>query len=73
MIIDYDGRPQDSILYASALLYRHLRTRGYNPEEAFDYFVSKINPNPLLFYFAMDWLYLAGKIDCKDGDIVLCD
>ena len=73
MIIDYDGKPQDSILYVSALLYKHLRMHGYNSEKTYDYFVENINPNPLLFYFSMDWLYLAGKIDNKDGNIVLCD
>lgn len=70
MIIDYDGKPQDSIFYTSALLYGHLKSAGFDYDEVYDYFLNEVSDNSLLFYYSLDWLYLLGKIRMEGGKVV---
>lgn len=73
MIIDYDGRPQESIFYDAALLYYRLKEGGDSLEEAHAYFEKNISSNALLFYYSLDWLFLLGKIKTEEsGEVVLC-
>lgn len=73
MIVDYDSKPANSIFYTAALLYKHILSFGFDVEKTFDYFCRNINQNTLLYYYSLDWLFLAGKIDLKNGELFLCD
>lgn len=72
MIIDYDGKPQNSVFYTAALLYKHIRDNGFKFDEACDFFINSVNENPMLFYYSLDWLYMIGKIKL-DGGMLICD
>lgn len=72
MIIDYDGKPQNSVFYTAALLYKHIRDNGFKFDEAYDFFINSVNKNPMLFYYSLDWLYMIGKIKL-DGGMLICD
>ncbi len=73
MIIDYDSKPKNSIFYTAAVLYKQILSFGFDAEKTFDYFCKNVSQNALLYYYSLDWLYLAGKIDIKNGGLVICD
>lgn len=73
MIIDYDNKPNSSIFYTAALLYKHIFSFGFDVDKTFEYFCNNISQNTLLYYYSLDWLYLAGKIDMKNGALSICD
>ena len=72
IVIDYDSKPNKTIFYLSALLYKYIKTTCRDFEEARKHFKSKILDSDMMFYYSMDWLYLIGKIkEIKEG-VIIC-
>ena len=72
-VIDYDSKPNKTIFYLSALLYKYIKTTCKDFEEARKYFKSKFLDSDMMFYYSMNWLYLIGKIkEIKEG-VIICD
>ena len=72
IVIDYDNKPQTSIYYISALIYKYLTTVSNSFDDVKEYYKDHINKNELLFYYSLDWLFLIGKVEgISEGKICI--
>lgn len=72
MLINYDNRPRDSLLYTSAALAKYIKLHGFDFDDCYNHFLEMINPNPLLFYYSLDLLYLLGIVSINEKGETSC-
>lgn len=75
IIIDNDISPEREIYYLGAMIIEILKSIPKNEVELFDAFQllnerTRISMN--LFVLTLDWLYLLGVINNREGQIVKC-
>lgn len=71
IVIDYDEKPQNTIFYLSALLYKYLKFSCNDFEEARKYFKNNLLDSDMMFYYSMDWLHILGKVkEIRKGVVI---
>lgn len=76
MILTGDVRPEETLYYIGGQILSHLqdalRSGGVALGELAHDVCESCDISSAQFFHGMDWLFLLGALDIRDGEVVLC-
>jgi hypothetical protein len=75
MIVNKDINPNRQVYYIASLILREINNSTSNEIDFFEIYFKLKTENGLsmnLFTFSLDWLYLLGALEEKEGKILKC-